>query len=98
MNAAERKNILHSIATTIADYREGEIPKPTPSRVNRWVKQFDAEVQDDILLEMDHILKQMYWSKESVIEYLAGMLDTEKLTGDNPGHFWKSVNFGRSGD
>lgn len=93
MRSQDRKNLLGSIATTIADYREGEIPKPTPKHVDRWVKQFDEAVQDDILAEMDHILKQMYWSKEKVIEYLTDILDTEKLTGDDPARFWKRVNF-----
>lgn len=93
MSSQNRKGLLDSIAVTIADYRDGAIPKPTSEHVDRWVKQFDTAVQIDILYEMDHILKQTYWSQDKVRKYLADMLGTEKLAGKTPVFFWKSVNF-----
>lgn len=90
---SKRSHLLESISETITDYREGEISTPTPTHVDRWVKQFDKPVQRDILFEMDHILKQTYWSKERVIEDLTGMIETKELAGKNPASFWKSANF-----
>jgi hypothetical protein len=34
------EKLLESIATTIADYRAGEIDAPTKEHVKRWVEQF----------------------------------------------------------
>jgi hypothetical protein len=51
-----RNELLTSIATTIQDYRAGEISKPTPAHVDRWVKQFDVAVQLPLLSELDHVL------------------------------------------
>ena len=68
-----REQLLISIADTIQDYRAGEIPKPTPEHVEHWVEQFDANVQVRILLEMDHILKRTYFSRERVTEFLKGL-------------------------
>ena len=58
---AERDDLLASIAATTVDYREGDLPAPTPEHVGRWINQFDAEVQLPILRELDHVLKQTYW-------------------------------------
>ncbi|MFO7774044.1 MAG: hypothetical protein R6V59_08975 [Dehalococcoidia bacterium] len=88
-----RAKLLESIAKTITDYREGEIPKPTPEHVERWVNQFDEDVQLTLLQELDHILKVTYLSKEWVVDFLTQLVKTEKLAGTNPCDFWKSVNF-----
>ncbi|MFC1811916.1 hypothetical protein ACFL03_04435 [Thermodesulfobacteriota bacterium] len=90
---SKRSHLIESITETIADYRDGEIPAPTPEHVNKWVKQFETPVQIDILSEVDHILKQTYWSKDRVIEDLTDTLETKKLAGKNPASFWKSANF-----
>ena len=58
-----RQELLQSIATTILDYRQGEIAAPTPDHVDRWVWQFDAPYQEAILVELDHVLKQSYTRK-----------------------------------
>jgi hypothetical protein len=52
----ERTRLLTSIADTVADYRAGEIAKPTPAHVDRWVSQFDPTVQQPVLAEMEHVL------------------------------------------
>ncbi len=65
----------------------------TPEYVERWVNQFDAAVQLPILREMDHVLKQTYYSKETVQNFLSGLFNTTKLVGDDPSAFWKSVSF-----
>lgn len=89
----EHQNLLESIAATIADYREGQVPAPTPGHVDRWVKQFDAAVQLPILRELDHVLKRTYFSLERVTGFLRGLIKTEKLVGKDACAFWRSVNF-----
>lgn len=90
---AERDDLLASIAATTADYREGDLAAPTPEHVERWINQFDAAVQLSILREMDHVLKQTYFSRKRTKKFLAGLFQTEKLAGDDPCTFWKDVKF-----
>lgn len=90
---AERDDLLASIAATTADYREGDLPAPTPEHVERWINQFDAGVQLPILREMDHVLKQTYFSRTRTRKFLAGLFKTENLVGQDPCAFWKDVNF-----
>ena len=90
---SKREQLLISIADTIQDYRAGEISKPTPKHVNRWVNQFDKQVQLPMLQEMDHVLKQTYFSQERVTEFLKGLIHTKTLVGDDPCKFWRNVKF-----
>lgn len=88
-----RQDLLNSIATTIQDYRAGDIEKPTAAHVDRWVKQFADGVQVALLREMDHVLKRTYFSLERVTAFLRELIGTEKLVGKDPCAFWRSVNF-----
>lgn len=90
---SERQTLLMSIAQTIQDYRGGSLPKPITDHVDRWVRQFDADVQLPILREMDHVLKSTYFSKEKVSEFIRAVLRTAELTSPNPEDFWRSTNF-----
>jgi hypothetical protein len=89
----ERTDLLVSIAATTADYRAGEVAAPTPDHVERWVNQFDAEVQLPILREIDHVLKRTYFSKETVGGFLKGLITNDKLVGNDPIAFWRAANF-----
>lgn len=89
----ERQELLHSIAATTADYRVNELAPPTPDHVDRWVSQFDAAVQLPILREMDHVLKRTYFNKNTVSQFLKGLIGNEDLVGNDPEDFWKSANF-----
>src|SRR5690606_6610391 len=85
--------LLASIANTIQDYRGGSLPQPIPAHVERWVLQFDAAVQLPILQEIDHVLKNIYFSKEKVSQFMRGAIRTQKLTGDHAAQFWRNANF-----
>ena len=87
----KRSELLQSIAKTIADYRAGEIPKPTPDHVEKWLNQFDESVQLPILKETDHILKKTYLPKSTVEEFLSRLVVNEKLTSGDPRLYWPSV-------
>ena len=89
----ERNDLLASIAAATADYREGDLAAPTPAHVECWVTQFDAAVQLPILREMDHVLKQTYFSRKRTMQFLAGLFQAQKLVGDDPCTFWKGVKF-----
>jgi hypothetical protein len=89
----ELQYLLASIAQTIQDYRNGSLPKPITDHVERWVRQFDADVQLPILREVDHVLKNTYFSKEKVSKFMRVAIRTAKLTGPNPKDFWRSANF-----
>lgn len=90
---AERDDRLASIAMTTADYREGDLAAPAPEHVERWINQFDAAVQLPILREMDHVLKQTYFSRKGTRKFLAGLFQTEKLVGEDACAFWKGLKF-----
>lgn len=88
-----RSRLLESIAGTITDYREGEVPMPTPDHVEKWIEQFDREVQKPILSELDHVLKRTYFSKEDVTQFLAALVVNEDFAGDDLCSFWENVEF-----
>lgn len=88
-----RAALLQQIATTIADYRQGEIPQPSSGHVEQWVNQFDAAAQLPILQEMDHVLKQTYFSRKKAVSFMASLFQTKKLVGDDSCVFWRDVKF-----
>jgi len=90
---SERDDLLASIAQTVRDYRSGEVAAPTPAHVDRWIGQFDSEVQLPMLREMAHVLKGTYFSIERVTSFLRALIRTEKLVGTDPCAFWRGVNF-----
>ena len=89
----ERNDYLASIAATTADYRQGDLVAPTSAHVERWLNQFHAPVQLPILREMDHVLKQTYFSRKRTRNFLAKLFRTKKLVGDDSCAFWKGVKF-----
>ncbi|WP_349365550.1 MAG: hypothetical protein ABL311_11280 [Nitratireductor rhodophyticola] len=90
---AEREDLVASILATTSDYRDGEIAAPTSAHIERWIGQFDADVQLPILREMDHVLDKTYFKKKDVDRFLTGLIRNEKLVGSDPEAFWKSANF-----
>lgn len=90
---SERDSFLASIVKTTADYREGDLAAPTPEHVDRWVRQFNDSVQLQILREMDHVLKQTYFSRKMTKNFLSSLFQTEKLVGADPCSFWQKVRF-----
>ena len=87
-----RKRLLESIADTIADYREGDVPRRTPKHVERWVAQFPREAQDGILAEVDHLLSNTYISRDEMTSFLRGLATHSKFCDGDPEAFWKHAN------
>lgn len=90
---AERDDLLASIAFTTADYRKGDGPARTPAHVEQWVRQFEPKAQLPILRELDHVIKQTYFSHVRTRKFLAGLLQNKELVGDDACAFWKRANF-----
>ena len=88
-----REDLLVSISSTTQDYRDGDIPAPTPEHVDRWIRQFKESVQLPILREMDHVLQRTYFSLKKVTVFLEGLIQTERLVGKDPCVFWRRVHF-----
>lgn len=82
---AERDDLLASITHTIRDYRAEEIPEPTPEHVDRWIRQFDGDVQVPMLRELDYVFKRTYLSKAEAHNLL------EQIVEAWPCSFWRTA-------
>ena len=89
----DRSELVESIAHTIRDYREGEIDQRGPDHVDRWIRQFDADVQDALLQELDLILSEWYISKNEFSRFLRSLIKNIELAGPNPVDFWRNAHF-----
>jgi hypothetical protein len=85
------KQLLESIAETVQDYREGEIAKPSPEHVEKWVDQFDEAVREPLLVEMDHVLKHTYIPRAVVVDFVKTILTNKELAGEKACDFWRDV-------
>jgi hypothetical protein len=88
-----RSQLLNSIANTIADYRADAIETPTGGHVEAWIEQFDANIQNEMLAELDYVLERTYISKSEVEKFLSSLAKNKKITGGDHSSFWKRVNF-----
>ena len=90
---SNRNELLESIANTIQDYRAGEIEKPTPEHIDRWVSQFNESVRINILRELDYVLQKTYFNKTNFTQFLNTVINSKKLAGVEPSYFWQNIKF-----
>ena len=90
---SEYAKLTKSIAETIDDYEFVRPVSSLPEHVNRWINQFGKDVRLPILREMDYVLKRTYFSREKVINFLSSVMQSKNIAGDDPGSFWRMVNF-----
>lgn len=90
---SDRSKFLGSISGKIQDYRNGDLPRPTPEHVDRWISQFDIDAQLPMLRELDHILEKTYFSRLNVEKFLGSLVNNKELVGDSPCDYWRKVNF-----
>lgn len=86
------KKLLESIASILADYRKGEIEPPDADHVKRWIQQFDAQVHDPILKEVQYVLERTYLTRRNVKDFLKGLSSHAELTEGKPKKFWKETS------
>lgn len=89
---SKRDELLASIADIIKDYRAGEIARPTPAHVDRWVCQFSEANQLPLLAEMEHLLKITYFTKQTISDFFANQIKHRKIAGEDFSTFWKGAN------
>ena len=82
----ERRDLLSSIVSTIQDYRSGEVEQPTPEHVDRWIRQFDTDVQIPMLRELDYVFKRTYVSRDKAQQLFADTAEHFPL------EFWQKAN------
>jgi len=90
---SDRRQQLQAIAETVADYREGDVPRRTPNEIERWVSQFPEDVQPSILAELGHLLSNTYISREDMTTFLRELATHNKFCDGNPRAFWTRANF-----
>lgn len=91
--ATQEEQDAQAIAEEIADYRAGELPRPTQQHVQRWVEQFDASEQVLVLSETRRLLSRTYVTKENLREWLRMLFRHEALVGKSPAQWVRSANF-----
>lgn len=92
MSLSQWASLCNSIASTTIDYRHGEVPAATPEHVDRWARQFalvglSQSEQLELLAEIDHVLKQTYFSKATVETFLDSVASVQVLVGQDPVQF-----------
>ncbi len=87
-----RSELLKAIASTICDYRKGEINITNPDHVERWINQFKSSAQNDLLKELHYVLSKTYYSQDRIRRFLSALISSEKITGKDYCDFWKSSN------
>jgi hypothetical protein len=86
-------DLLKSVAAIVDNYRLGEIAPIDADHVMRWISQFDCGVRKGMLAELAHVFGQTYFTKGGVEEFLAAVLRSKELVGEDPSEFWKSAKF-----
>jgi len=90
---SERDDLLVSVANEIRTYRQRNLPEPTPEHVDRWLHQFTPAQQLPFLREFDHVIKQTFFTRKNVKDFLRQLVTNQKLTGGDPTEYWSSANF-----
>jgi predicted nuclease with RNAse H fold len=75
--------LVLSIARRVRDYQEAERGPCTPEHVERWITQFDEDVQLTILRETDRLLARYYWTQVRITEILRRLVTSRKLFGED---------------
>ena len=90
---SERDDLLASVANEIKTYRKGDLPEPTPEHVDRWLHQFTTVRQLPFMREFDHVIKQTFFTRKNVKDFLRALVNNGKLAGVDPAAYWSSANF-----
>lgn len=90
---SERDDLLASVANEIRTYRKGDLPEPTPEHVDRWLHQFTPAQQLPFLREFEYVIKQTFFTRKNVKDFLRALVTNHKLAGDDPTAYWSSANF-----
>jgi hypothetical protein len=98
MTNLRRQDLLQSIATIIADYRQDKIPPIDANHIDRWVCQFhkfgfDTDNQIVILEQIERILQSYYISYAKANYFISKALVCQNIFGYNPVSVIPNVKF-----
>lgn len=66
----DEMNRLKELSTIIRDYRKGELPISLDEKhIEKWLNQFDSNIQDDIISETLYILRNWYFNSQSFVQF-----------------------------
>lgn len=88
----ERQRLVAELLAIMLDYKQGRINEPDEAHVERWLAQFDEDVQLDVLRETVHILKETYFSKSEIEETFSGLIYDDDFIGDDATGFWSEAS------
>lgn len=86
------QQLLQSIAAIIAGYRLGQVPPPTAAHVDRWVSQFTLANRLAVLQEMEHVLRNWYFTEANFRQFISMLAVDAQLAGPDPRAFWQGTN------
>ena len=93
----ERENLLTSIADTINDYQDGKFAvHPVANHVDRWIGQFDRELQIPMLRELNHVFQRTYISQVAMRQFLIDIADQFSCEFWQSAHIYNIQKRGRS--
>lgn len=87
------KEHIEAVARLIADYRQGDIARPDPEHVERWLHQFEAPIRAPFIAEFHYVLSKTYLSRATFDGFYKNQIEHDKLTGENHLKFWREANF-----
>lgn len=90
---SDRAGHLEGIASTIQDFRSGEIEQRTPKHVAAWIDQFDEQERDAILAATAHALNLFYLSEEKIRKFWRCMIEMPDVSDADAREIWRRTNF-----
>lgn len=90
---SERDDLLESVANIIRSYRIGRVQMPNAAHVDRWLNQFTPDNQLPFLREFNHVMRERFITRESVVAFLSGLVANGAfLKGRSPVDYWRDAN------
>ncbi|ENT6810372.1 hypothetical protein ACFD7O_004459 [Vibrio vulnificus] len=84
--------LCRSIASVIANYRNGEFGDYDEAHVRRWVEQFDVDERRIVLKETNRIIKRNFISRLSFDNLVDAIISSKSVYGENKDDYWNSVS------
>ncbi|TOM78739.1 hypothetical protein, partial [Vibrio parahaemolyticus] len=75
--------LCRSIASVIANYRNGEFGDYDEAHVRRWVEQFDVDERRIVLKETNRIIKRNFISRLSFDKLVDAIISSKSVYGEN---------------
>lgn len=84
--------LREQLAAILADYRAPDIAPRDPDVIERWLRQFEADVRLPLLQELTHVLGETYLSRHRATALLESLCSRPEIAGPNPAAFWQQAH------